>query len=217
MSVMCASPSAKFSKLLSSRLLLPDQLQLNAINLIEAQYQALLIGKTARSLYLHSSPGRGKTILGGLLMDAPGVRRFHFHVLMLSIHQSLHRIRMMRGTDTPVNVLASEVASSARLFFIDEVEITDVADASLLNRLHDAILKKGASFFFTSNSAPEQLYKGGLNVGIFQPSFANRVRALIRGETRFPLFDFLNSFGQGSFSRRSGGFRGLCPRFLASA
>ena len=110
-------------------------------------------------------------------MDAPGVRRFHFHVLMLSIHQSLHRIRMMRGTDNPINVLSSELASSARLFFIDEVEITDVADASLLNRLHDAILKKGASFFFTSNSAPEQLYKGGLNVGIFQPSFANRVRA----------------------------------------
>ena len=134
---------------------------------------ALTSGDVPRGVYLHSSPGRGKTLLAGLLSD-DNVRRFHFHDLMLDVHRSLHRLRKERD---PVAAVADELSASTRLLYVDELEVSDIADASLLKRLHEALLQRSVSFLFTSNAAPETLYRGGLNAGVFQPAFASRVRA----------------------------------------
>ncbi|HUR42898.1 MAG TPA: cell division protein ZapE [Aestuariivirga sp.] len=123
-----------------------------------------------RGKYLHGGVGRGKTMLMDMFfasVDIPRKRRVHFHAFMQDVHARLHaERRKARDAITPV---ATAIAREAKLLCVDELQISDIADAMIVGRLFEALLGEGVIIVITSNSAPEELYPDGLNRQLFLP------------------------------------------------
>ncbi len=127
-----------------------------------------------RGLYIHGSVGRGKTMLMDAFFAAAPVarkRRIHFNEFMGEVQDRLHTARSS-GAGDPVAPVAAEVAREARLLCLDEFSVTDIADAMILSRLFAALFDAGLVLVATSNVAPQDLYRDGLNRGLFLPFIA---------------------------------------------
>ena len=123
----------------------------------------------ARSLYIWGQVGRGKSMVMDLFFDAAPVsqkRRVHFHAFMQEVHARIHELRQhgargKSGAD-PVIELARDIAASTRLLCFDELQATDVADATLLYRLFAELFEQKVVIVSTSNRPPAELYTGGI-------------------------------------------------------
>ena len=121
-------------------------------------------------LYLWGGLGRGKTFLIDLFHDGlPGVakRRTHFHRFMREVHE---RLRAHEGERDPLAAIARELRGSLRVLVLDEFMVTDIGDAMLLARLLEHLFAEGVVLVTTSNVAPVDLYKGGLQRARFLPA-----------------------------------------------
>jgi len=127
-----------------------------------------------RGVYLWGGVGRGKSMLMDLLFDCVDIRRkrrVHFHEFMLEVHQRLN-VERQKNTADPVVAVADALADDIRLLAFDEMVVNNPADAMILSRLFTEMMGHGLTVVATSNRAPNDLYKDGLNRQLFLPFIA---------------------------------------------
>jgi cell division protein ZapE len=179
-------PRARYEQGVAEGLWQSDPAQLAALSAFERMRDALdaqappslwqrLRGQrpaAPRGLYLWGSVGRGKTFLMDLFHDTlpPGQgRRIHFHRFMQGIHAEL---RALSGHSDPLPKVAARLAADVRVLCLDEFFVLDIGDAMILGKLLKALFEEGVMLVATSNTAPANLYRDGLQRERFAPAIA---------------------------------------------
>ena len=155
--------------------------------LLGAQTQA-----SVRGLYLWGGVGRGKTFLIDLFYDGlplpevraksatdaaraangndgNGKRRTHFHRFMREVQERLHA---HADQPDPLALVAREWRQRLRVLVLDEFFVIDIGDAMLLGRLLEKLFDEGVVLVTSSNAAPQDLYRDGLQRARFLPAIA---------------------------------------------
>jgi cell division protein ZapE len=125
-----------------------------------------------RGLYLWGGVGRGKTLLMDAFHASLGAvrsEREHFYRFMRAIHAEL---ALIKGRTDPLDIAAARIAERARVLCLDEFFVTDIADAMILAGLLQGLFRRGVVLVATSNTAPRDLYKEGLQRQRFAPAIA---------------------------------------------
>ena len=147
-----------------------------------------------RGIYMWGGVGRGKSMLMDLFHDTLRIaekRRVHFHAFMLEVHALLRDERKKESGD-PIGPVAATIARGLKVLAFDEMVVNNSADAMIMSRLFTAlIMSEGVTVVTTSNRAPGQLYKDGLNREHFLPFIALIERELdvltLNGPTDYRL------------------------------
>ena len=142
-------------------------------------------------LYLWGGVGRGKTWLMDLFFHTlpfAQARRLHFHRFMHDVHAQLAQIRQQRS---PLEHVAQALARDTRVLCLDELYVSDIADAMILGGLFDGLFRRGVTLVATANVPPGELYKDGLQRQHFLPAIRLLERHLdvahIAGATDYRL------------------------------
>ncbi len=130
-----------------------------------------------RSLYVHGQVGRGKTMLMDVFFDlvpARRKRRAHFNDFMADVHERIHAYRQKVAAGEvedadPIPPVAADLVDLAWVLCFDEFSVTDITDAMILSRLFSELFRRGCVLVATSNVSPDDLYRDGLNRGLFLP------------------------------------------------
>ena len=180
---MTAPVRAAYDELVAAHELKPDPAQERAVAALDRLAASVedhrgLLSRLFRAeepapagVYLWGGVGRGKSMLMDLAFAHIHVepkRRVHFHEFMLQTHARL-RVARERHEGDPIEPVAEEIAAEAKLLCFDEMQVTNPADAMILSRLFGKLLEEGVKVVTTSNRAPSDLYKDGLNRDLFRP------------------------------------------------
>lgn len=180
------TPLENYRKLTTEGGISEDPEQLRVLEKFEALYFSLIQEQKSRTslfsfwrtpklikgLYLWGGVGIGKTLLMDCFFQALPFKnklRMHFHAFMQRVHQGLTHYQ---GEKDPLNIVANDIAKESMVLCFDELFVSDIADAMVLGRLFKALFEKGVCLVTTSNIAPDDLYKYGLQRLNFLPAIA---------------------------------------------
>lgn len=137
---------------------------------------AIIKGKSTTGAYVYGGVGCGKTFLMTLLYDAVDSgswsndkQKVHYHKFMLDVHQHMHEVRQREPQADLIAPVVERVLENGRLLCLDEFQVTDVADALILQRLFQGLWDQGCILVATSNRPPRDLYLHGLQRDRFIP------------------------------------------------
>ena len=138
-------------------------------------FKKFLNKKIQKSIYIHGSPGGGKTFLVDLFFKLiikkklnEEVLRIHFQEFINIVHMQINQMRIKKKKN-PIERVSDEIASKKKIICFDELEIIDITDAMILSRLFKSLINNNIIFVITSNYSPENLYKHGLQRSQFIP------------------------------------------------
>jgi cell division protein ZapE len=121
-------------------------------------------------LYIWGGVGRGKTFLMDLFFESLSIeakKRIHFHRMMHEVHD---RLAQLGDIEDPLDQVADDIARDTRVLCFDEFFVSDIGDAMILARLLQGLFARGVTLVATSNSAPDDLYRDGLQRQRFLPA-----------------------------------------------
>ncbi|MGB8974326.1 MAG: cell division protein ZapE [Pseudomonas capeferrum] len=168
---MTPDPQTLYQQALADHGYVHDPAQADAINALQACFEAVAHGRPTQGIYLWGPVGRGKTWLMDQFhrsLQLPS-RRQHFHHFMAWVHQ---RLFQLNGTADPLLALARELARQIHVLCFDELFVNDIGDAIILGRLFQVLFDQGVVIVATSNQPPDQLYRDGFNRDRFVPAIA---------------------------------------------
>lgn len=182
-------PSTKYTQLIEQPEFDSDAQQSRAISLLDDLYwkleqtqqfddgswlHRLLHRRQSRSsirgIYFWGGVGRGKTFLMDIFYQSlpeENKIRTHFHDFMNQIHGAL---KQQASLENPLRNIAQELAGKIRVLCLDEFVITDIGDAMIMAGLLEPLFEAGVVLITTSNSAPDNLYRDGLQRARFLPA-----------------------------------------------
>ena len=180
-------PSQKYQSLLRQPGFESDTSQQQAVTLLDNLYQQVMnlddnsgwrnwLSRPSRptairGLYFWGGVGRGKTMLMDLFYQALAkdikCQRTHFHSFMNQIHASL---RHKKNVEKPLRAIAQDIAANVQLLCLDEFVIIDIGDAMIIAGLLETLFAEGVVLVTTSNAAPQDLYRDGLQRARFLPA-----------------------------------------------
>jgi len=179
------TPKQYYQAGISQKHILYDPHQEVAVGYLQALYEALL-KLSSRSgwffklrrrrtppstgVYLWGGVGRGKTwLMDQFYETAPleAKQRWHFDEFMRFVHGKIAQLPL---APDPLETISSHMAEQIRLLCLDEFHVDDIGDAMLLAGLLDGLLSRGVILVATSNLAPDELYKNGLQRSRFLPA-----------------------------------------------
>jgi len=196
-------PLAYYQQQVENGLIFSDSAQLLALQSLERVYANLLSEQQKRAgfmsflrkkhlikgVYLWGGVGIGKTLLMDCLYQSLPFQnklRMHFHAFMRRIHDQL---TLHQGEQDPLPIIAHELARETMVLCFDELFVSDIADAMLLGRLFKALFAEGICLVTTSNVAPDDLYKNGVNRNQFLSAIA-----LLKAETEIIPIPFTRDY-----------------------
>ncbi len=178
------NPIDNYQEQVKKGVIFSDPQQLEALEALQALQLALIKERDQRvgilsflhkrqlvkGIYLWGSVGIGKTFLMDCFFNTLPFEnkvRIHFHQFMRLVHEKLTQ---HQGESDPLLAIAKEFSKETLVLCFDEFFVSDITDAMLLGRLVKALFACGLTLVATSNVAPDDLYKNGLQRSQFLPA-----------------------------------------------
>jgi len=118
-------------------------------------------------VYFYGSVGTGKTFLLSLVCHFSKVgKKIHYNHLMNEIHTT---INSTSNNHKKLEQYVKKLTSNIDILFIDELHIYNIVDALIINKIFSLFEESKIFVMVSSNFAPNDLYKDGLQREDFLP------------------------------------------------
>ncbi len=120
--------------------------------------------------YIYGDVGRGKSMIMDALflhINISEKLRIHFHQFMQMIQTQMNELN---SDENRLNKICSDLAKKYKIIFLDEMHVSDIANAMILQKLFEGLFKLKVYIITSSNYKPDDLYIDGLQRDRFIPA-----------------------------------------------